>query len=158
MTLTWTTFVFASLVLAALFGTAFARGMFGANATQYLGAFGAVETAALILFLLFYQPRPGEALVETVERHLAAHPCTAPLEGRWREYRYAKGGNGNADRRWVTFVLRDGADPGRATFGVREGWQADETRRLVARGRYEVESDRLSVDYCGVNLGARHRL
>jgi len=157
VTLTWTTFILASLVLAALFGFAFARGLPGANLAQYLGSFAAVEAAILILFLLFYQPRPGEALVETVERQLAAHPCTGPLAGRWREYRFAKGGNGNADRRWVTFVLRDGRDPGRATFGVREGWPADEGRRLVARGRYEVESDRLSVDYCGVTLGARHR-
>ena len=158
MTLTWTTFAIVSLFLAALFAVAFARGLLGANPAQYLGSFAAVEASALILFLLFYQPRPGEALVETVERHLAAHPCTAPLERRWREYRYAKGGNGNADRRWVTFVLRDGRDPGRATFGVRDAWPSDDSARLVARGRYEVESDRLSVDYCGVNLGARHRI
>lgn len=157
MTLTWTTFALAALLLAALFAAAFARQSPRGTRGQYLAAFAAVQASGLILFLLVYQPRPGEALVETVERHLAAHPCTAPLERRWREYRYANGGNGNADRRWVTFVLLDGGDPGRAIFGVREGWPAGKGLRLVARGRYEILSDRLSVDYCGVSLGARHR-
>lgn len=147
-----------SLLWAALFAAAYRRGLVRATPTHYLASFAAVEAATLVAFLLFHQPRPGEDLIDTVERRLAAHPCTATLDRRWREYRYAKGGNGTTDRRWVTFVLRDGRAPGRAAFGVGEGWPHEEGRLLVARGRYEIESDRLTVDYCGASLGARHRL
>lgn len=155
--MTWTTLVLLTLLWTGLFGIGFRRQLVRGTAAQYLASLAAVEAATIVAFLLFHQPRPGERLIDTVERRLAAHPCTARLDRRWREYRYAKGGNGTTDRRWVTFVLRDGRPPGRAAYGVGEGWPQEEGRLLVARGRYEIESDRLSVDYCGPTLGARHR-
>lgn len=156
MTLTWTSFAILSLLWAALFLIAFERRLFGSIAAHYLGSFVAVEAATLVVFWTFYQPRPDDALVDTVERHLAAHPCTAPIEGR-REFRYAKAGNGTPDRRWVTFYIRGAPAPSREVLGVREGWPRTDGPPLLARGRYEVGSGRLSVDYCGVTLGARHR-
>ena len=156
MTLTWTLLAIVSLLWAALFLTAYERRLFGAAAAPYLGSFVAIEAATLVLFWTFYQPRPDEALVDAVERHLAGHPCTAPITGR-REFRYAKAGNGTPDRRWVTFYIRGAPTPSREVLGVREGWPDREGPPLLARGRYEVASDRLSVDYCGITLGARHR-
>ena len=156
MPLSWTLLAIVSLLWAALFLTAFERRLFGGMAAHYLGSFAAVEAATLVLFWTFYQPRPDDALVDTVERQLAAHPCTGPIQGR-REFRYAKAGNGTPDRRWVTFYIRGAPERSRAILGVREGWPGQEGPPLLARGRYEVASDRLSVDYCGITLGARHR-
>ena len=157
MALTWTSFGIASLIGGALFLAAYRLGAFGGTGSQYLASFAAVEAALLMLFLTFHQPRPGSALVETVERHLAAHPCTRPIDDHRREYRFAKAGNGTTDRRWVTFYIRRAPQPARLALGVREGWPKESGAELVARGRYERASDRLSVDYCGVTLGARHR-
>ncbi len=154
--LDWTTLGIVSLTWAGLFLLAFERRLFGGSAAHYLGSFAAVEAATLIFFWTFYQPRPGEDLLDTVERQLAAHPCTAPIRGR-REFRFAKAGNGTTDRRWVTFYIRRAPAPSREALGVREGWPSDNRMELLARGRYEVASDRLSVDYCGITLGARHR-
>jgi hypothetical protein len=157
VTLNWTTVGIVSLLWAALFLVAFERRLFGGMAGHYLGSFAAFEAATLIFFWTFYQPRPGDALIDTVERQLAGHPCTAPIRGR-REFRFAKAGNGTPDRRWVTFYIRRAAEPSREALGVREGWPSDSQMELLARGRYEIASDRLSVDYCGITLGARHRL
>jgi len=156
VTLTWTLLGIVSLLWAALFLAAWARRMFGGSPGHFLATFAAVETATVMLFLTFYQPRPGTALVDTVERHLAGHSCAGPIEGR-REFRFAKAGNGTPDRRWVTFYIRRAPEPSRQVLGVRQGWPQDGGAELLARGRYEVASDRLSVDYCGITLGARHR-
>ena len=156
MTLDLTTLGIVSLLWAGLFLVAFERRLFGGSATHYLGSFAAVEAATLIFFWTFYQPHPDDALIDTVERQLAGHPCTGPLRGR-REFRFAKAGNSTTDRRWVTFYIRRSAEPSRQALGVREGWPSDNDMELLARGRYEVASDRLSVDYCGITLGARHR-
>lgn len=157
MSLGWTMLGIVSLLWAALFLLAFERRLIGGSAGHYFGSFAAVEAATLIFFWTFYQPRPGDALIDAVERQLAGHPCTAPIRGR-REFRYAKAGNGTSDRRWVTFYIRRAPEPSREALGVREGWPVDPGMELLARGRYEIASDRLSVDYCGVTLGARHRL
>lgn len=157
MSLDWTTLGIVSLLWVALFLFAYERRLLGDSAGNYLGSFAAIEAATLIAFWTFYQPRPGGALIDTVERQLAVHPCTAPIQGR-REFRFAKAGNGTTDRRWVTFYIRRAAAPSREALGVREGWPRDNHEELLARGRYEIASDRLSVDYCGITLGARHRL
>ncbi len=154
--LTWTMLAIISLLWAAAFLIAFERRLFGGTTAHYLGPFAAVEAATLVVFWTFYQPRPDEALLDTVESQLAAHPCTRPIQGR-REFRYAKAGNGTPDRRWVTFYIRSAPTPSRQALGAREGWPDEGGPPLLARGRYEVESGRLSVDYCGVTLGARHR-
>lgn len=156
MSLTWTLLGIVSLLWAALFLVAWTRRMFGRPAGHFLATFAAVEVATVMLFLTFYQPRPNAALVDAVERHLAAHACAGPIEGR-REFRFAKAGNGTADRRWVTFFIRRAPQPSRQVLGVRQGWPRDDSTELLARGRYEVASDRLSVDYCGITLGARHQ-
>lgn len=158
MTSSWTALGLVSLLWAAILAIAFARRPAGRSIGQYLGSFVALEAATLGLFWLFHEPRPGEALVEKIERHIDVHPCAGPVGRRWREYRFANGGNGTADRRWVYFILRNRDEPGRRSVGVREGWADESGDRLVARGRYEIASDRLSVDYCGVTLGARYRL
>jgi hypothetical protein len=160
VSLDWTTLGIISLAWAALFLVAYERRLFGGTPAHFLGSFAAIEAATLIFFWTFHQPRPDDALVDTVERSLAGHPCTAPIRGR-REFRFAKAGNGTTDRRWVTFYIRRASAPSRAALGVREGWPSDNgpenEMELLARGRYEVESDRLTVDYCGITLGARHR-
>ena len=97
------------------------------------------------------------AIARSLHRPDEGQLARSSREGR-REFRFAKAGNGTPDRRWVTFYIRRAAEPSREALGVREGWPSDSQMELLARGRYEIASDRLSVDYCGITLGARHRL
>jgi hypothetical protein len=153
--MSWSAMIAASIALwAALFALAYVRRPFGGSARSYALAFLACVGATMLVFLIVYEPRPSEQMVDRLEAKLAGRPCIGRLK-RWvRDYSFALGKDGGADRKNIHFTFRPASGwahpPGRRIIGLHEGG-IDDSRTITARGKYDVAADRATLEYCGPN-------
>jgi hypothetical protein len=151
----WPAIVAASIALwATTFGLAYARRPFGGSARAYALAFLACVGATMLVFLIVYEPKPSEQMVDGLEAKLAGRPCIGPLK-RWvRDYSFAFGKDGHVDRRIIHFSFHPASGwahpPGRRIMSLHEGG-IDDSHSITAHGTYDVAADRATVEYCGPN-------
>jgi hypothetical protein len=102
--------------------------------------------------------RPPNSLIDTVEARLASNPCVGALDRWQRLYSFAnrRGGTRGSDESRVAFSYRQAGVYGfhaERRVTAPEVWQQVDDRRYdFIIGSFNIDTGKITIDYCGPNV------